>query len=130
MSLSDHWASKLRETVNKLWVYVLASSFCILSNIADTVNKHKTTRVGFYKSPLLQKHTLTNPAPHPVDGVCTQWVSILNMYYYRDWLSKNVFGIFVYYTHNLKTLFTNKWHRRMTLCWADTPTRSISTDLF
>ena len=39
--------------VNKFCVYVLASSFYILSNFADTINKPKTTSVDFYKKLIL-----------------------------------------------------------------------------
>ena len=43
MLLFVRQTEKLREMVNKLCVYVVPNLLLMLSNIADTVNKHKTT---------------------------------------------------------------------------------------
>ena len=40
---------EVASNVNKFCVYVLPSPLCMLSNIADTVNKHKTTWADFFQ---------------------------------------------------------------------------------
>lgn len=47
MLLFVRQTEKLREMVNKLCVYVVPNLLLMLSNIADTVNKHKTTIAAF-----------------------------------------------------------------------------------
>ena len=43
MLLFVRQTEKLREIVNELCVYVVPNLLLMLSNIADTANKHKTT---------------------------------------------------------------------------------------
>ena len=65
MLLFVRQTEKLREMVNKLCVYVVPNLLLMLSNIADTVNKHKTTIADFYNEmdqPPLPSHSIIDPA--------------------------------------------------------------------
>ena len=54
--------------VNKFCVYVLPIPLCMLSNILDTVNKHKTTWADIFKSIMSLNFTWTQPK---IDSVTT-----------------------------------------------------------